>query len=182
MLLEESSPMYVTICEFDTDTKLTFNSLQGHPLLMQFLSRGFPSALQTANSLTLPGLDLQNPQPSQVELGVGRTLLQNGPQITKTQTTIPEAKNASSVQLLQTPDTQKSSCPKKKLPSQRPLKIYPSRGKAVLKRKFDQAEDDGSCSEPEHEPPLADQDTYEVEAILGHKRSESVSLFGYQNI
>jgi len=176
-LLEESSPMCAIIFEFDTNTKLTFNSLQGHPLLMDFLAKGFPPALQTENSLTLPNSkNPQNPQPSQVGFGVSSTPLQNGPQITEAQATTPEAENASSSQLLQTTDTQKSSCPKKTLLSQKSPKTYPSRGRAVLKRKFDQAEDDGSCSEAELS--LADQDTYEVEAILGHKRSESVSSFG----
>jgi len=184
--------------EFDINTKLNFISLQGNPLLLQFLAKRFSPALQVTNSLIFSS-STSLPQQSGVGLDITAIQLPNSLQDAETRT--PTLSNANGAQSLKQSMLPTSSAQQKSnLQATDTQRSFRPGRRAVQKRKFSEVEDDESCSEPEPpstdqriceggdisysqpEPSSTDQGDYEVEAILAHKRGESVSLFKHQNI
>lgn len=180
-LLEESSPTYVVIVNLMLLSKLNFNSLQGHPLLVQFLSKRLPQASQASHYSLLSG-STSPPQQSQTTFIATSTGSSNGLQIAKAQRRRAEIppnllNSPTGAHNLQPPRTHVpvTKSPKQ-LSSQNSQITYPPKRKAVQKRKLGEVEDEDE-SEIEDKPEREDESEpiYEVEAILGHKRGENVS-------
>lgn len=178
-LLEESSPTCVVIVNLMPLQVKTSISLQGNPLLLQFLSKRFPPALCDRNSSTSSrSKNLEQKNQTSFVASIGS---QNGLQVPETQRpAIRRAVNSPTLlNLTGAQNPQRLRCHAQATNSQRPScqtdDFTSQNSLTVQKRKFSRIEDDSEDEESEPE-------TFEVEAILGHKKDESVSSFRCQNI